>query len=329
MAEDYYKLLGVSKNAGKDEIKKAYRKLALKYHPDQNKGDKGAEEMFKKINEAYAVLSDDQKRKQYDTFGAEGFSRRYSQEDIFRNFDMGSIFKEFGFGGNFGGGSFFSDLFGGGRSRGRSSGRRNFSGGGNPFSGFSGTGGFSGGGFPGGNFSGGSQPQTAETELTISLEDAVLGSRRRISLDTGSGIETIDVNIPKGISGGQKLRLKGKGPMDPMSGGRADLHCKIKIAPHRLFKVSGKDLILEQDVPITQMVLGGKVRVDTIDGGTIELKVPKLSKNGSMLRVKGKGLPGVKGAADGNLLVKLMAKIPTALDENQKQLFEKLKETGL
>lgn len=324
MAEDYYKLLGVSKGAGKDELKKAYRKLALKYHPDQNKGDKNAEEMFKKINEAYAVLSDDQKRKQYDTFGAEGFSRRYSQEDIFRNFDVGSIFQEFGFGGGSGGGSFFSDLFGGGRSRGRSGRRSNFSGGGNPF------GGFGGGGFPGGgNFSGGGRPQAAETELTISLEDAVLGSRRRISLDTGNGIETIDVNIPKGISEGQKLRLKGKGPMDPMNGGRADLYCKIKIAPHRLYKVSGKDLTLEQEVPLTQLVLGGKVRVDTIDGGTIELKVPKLSKNNSMLRVKGKGLPGVKDAPDGNLLVKLIAKIPTSLDENQQKLFEQLAESGL
>jgi curved DNA-binding protein len=317
MAEDYYKLLGVSKGANKDELKKAFRKLALKYHPDQNKGDKNAEEMFKKINEAYAVLSDDEKRKQYDTFGAEGFSRRFSQEDIFRNFDVGSIFREFGMGAGSGGSSFFSELFGG-RGRRQSRGRNPFGGGfGNP------------GGFGGGNFSGPQQPQTAETELTIGLEDVVLGSRKRISLDTGSGIETIDVTIPKGIEEGQKLRLKGKGPVDPMSGGRADLYCKIKIAPHRLYKVKGKDLILEQEVNLTDMVLGGKVRVTTIDGGTIELKVPKLSKNNSMLRIKGKGIPGTKGAADGNLLVKLQAKLPADLDEKQRSLFEQLAESGL
>src|SRR5210317_2635709 len=105
MSEDYYKILGVQKNASDEEIKKAYRKLAMKYHPDHTKGDKGAEEKFKKISEAYAVLSDKEKRKQYDTFGSSGFHQRYSQEDIFRGFDFGDIFKEFGFGGmNFSGG---------------------------------------------------------------------------------------------------------------------------------------------------------------------------------------------------------------------------------
>ncbi|MBW2412702.1 MAG: J domain-containing protein, partial [Deltaproteobacteria bacterium] len=100
MAEDYYELLGVKKNASAEEIKKSYRKLAMKYHPDHTKGDKGAEEKFKKISEAYAVLSDKEKRKEYDTFGAEGFGQRFSQEDIFRGFDFGDIFKEFGFGGS-------------------------------------------------------------------------------------------------------------------------------------------------------------------------------------------------------------------------------------
>ena len=126
MAEDYYQILGVKKDASRDEIKKAYRKLAMKYHPDHSKGDKAAEEKFKKISEAYAVLSDKEKRKEYDTFGSEGFRQRFSQEDIFRGFDFGDIFREFGFGGgdsfsgraggrrfNFGGGSGFN--FGGGQ----------------------------------------------------------------------------------------------------------------------------------------------------------------------------------------------------------------------
>jgi curved DNA-binding protein len=101
MAEDYYQILGVKKDASKEEIKKAYRKLAMKYHPDHTKGDKAAEEKFKKISEAYAVLSDTEKRKEYDTFGAEGFRQRFSQEDIFRGFDFGDILREFGFGGDF------------------------------------------------------------------------------------------------------------------------------------------------------------------------------------------------------------------------------------
>ncbi|MBW2516155.1 MAG: J domain-containing protein, partial [Deltaproteobacteria bacterium] len=121
MGEDYYQILGVKKDASKEDIKKAYRKLAMKYHPDHTKGDKTAEEKFKKISEAYAVLSDPKKRKEYDTFGAEGFQQRFSQEDIFRGFDFGDIFREFGFGGDF-----FS-----GRSRGGST-RFNFGGGG-PF----------------------------------------------------------------------------------------------------------------------------------------------------------------------------------------------------
>ena len=124
--KDYYKILGVSKSASDKEIKKAYRKQALKYHPDTNKGDKGAEEKFKDVSEAYAVLSDAEKRKQYDMFGADGFNRRYSQEDIFRDFDLGSIFKEFGFGGGGRGQSIFSHIFGG-------SGQTQFRGGGSPF----------------------------------------------------------------------------------------------------------------------------------------------------------------------------------------------------
>jgi curved DNA-binding protein len=315
MAEDYYKILGVNKNAAKDEIKKAFRKLALKYHPDQNKDNKAAEEQFKKINEAYAVLSDDEKRKQYDTFGAEGFSRRFSQEDIFRGFDVRNIFSEFGLGnlfgqrGGSGGGGFFSDLFG----RGRGQPGPGF--GGNNYNDF-------------GNFNP-QQSAPAETELKIGLEDVVTGGRKRISLDTGSGIETLDVTIPRGIGEGQKLRLKGKGPQDPRSGQRGDLYCKITIAPHPVFKQKGKDLILEKEVKLTDMVLGGKVRITTLDGSTIDLKVPPQSKNNSLLRIKGKGIPATKGAADGNLLVRLQAQLPTRIDQTQQQLFEELAKTGL
>ena len=311
MAEDYYKLLGVQKNASKDEIKKAFRKLALKYHPDQNKDDKAAEEKFKKINEAYAVLSDDQKRKQYDMFGAEGFSKRYSREDIFRGFDMGSIFNEFGLGGRGRGNSFFSDLFGMGGRGGRSSGGAGF---GNPFG--------------GANF-GQQQPPKAEIELTVDLKDVVTGNKIPVSLNTGSGIETLEIAIPKGIGEGQKLRLKGKGNPNPMTGQRGDLYCKIKIKPHPVFTVKGKNLVMEKSVKLSEMMLGGKVRITSIDDSSFDLKIPAPAKNGAMLRIKGKGIPGTRGEADGNLLVKLNVLLPTSLDDEQKKLFEQLAETGI
>lgn len=326
MAEDYYKLLGVSKNAGKDEIKKAFRKLAMKFHPDKNKDDKSAEEKFKKINEAYAVLSNDEKRKQYDMFGAEGFSKRFSREDIFRGFDFNNIFREFGFGGT-SDNDFFSNLFGTGR---RPGGRRSSSFGfEDPFGGFGGQGGFNQGGFSSGGRARSHQPQAAEAELQITLLDVVMGGKKRISLDTGQGVENLDITIPKGIEEGQKLRLKGKGPVDPMSGQRGDLHVKIKIAPHQVFQLKGNDLIVDKEVKLTDMVLGGKVRVTTIDNQQIDLKIPANSKDGSMLRIRGKGIPGTKGKPDGNLLVRLHPQLPSNLDERQKRLFEELAESGL
>lgn len=315
MAEDYYNILGVSKNATKAELKKAFRKLAMKYHPDKNKDDKTAEEKFKKINEAYAVLSNDEKRKQYDSFGAEGFSRRFSQEDIFRGFDVKDIFSEFGIGdifGGRGGGDFFSNLFGGGRRAGSRGGP------------------FGGGGFSRGGGQRASQPpQRSETELHVGLEDVVLGAKKRISLDTGSGVETIDVTIPKGIENGRKLRLKGKGPADPFSGQRGDLYCKIIIDNHPGFEIRGKNLVMTKEIKLTDMVLGGKVRITTLDGSEIELKIPENSKNNALLRIKGKGIPGTKGKENGNLLVRLCTKLPARVDETQKRLFEQLAETGI
>ncbi len=320
MAEDYYKILGVNRNATKDELKKAFRRLAMKYHPDKNKGDKQAEERFKTINEAYAVLSNDEKKKQYDMFGAEGFKRRFSQEDIFRGFDFKNIFREFGIGDIFGGG-LFSDLFGAGKKSRR----------GGPFSyGFDEPSG-SGGGFSRGNrqYTQQQPPQHGEVELHLRLEEAVLGGSKRVTLDTGSGAETVEITIPRGIEGGQKLRLKGKGPFDPFSGQRGDLYCKIFIDPHPLFKQQGRDLVMEKQVKLTEMVLGGKVRITTIDNSTIDLKIPPHTKNNAVLRVKGKGMPGSGGKADGSLLVRLQAQLPGQLDDTQRRLFEDLARTGL
>ncbi|RMD59444.1 MAG: J domain-containing protein [Nitrospirae bacterium] len=318
MAEDYYKILGVPRNATKEEIKKAYRKLALKYHPDRNPGDKKAEEMFKKVNEAYAVLSDDEKRKQYDMFGAEDFSKRYTEDDIFRGFDFGNIFREFGLGGL--GEDIFSKLFRGtGKKRPRDT-SFSFRFGGSPFTTEE-------------VFERREAPQKggqdAEVELHISLEEAVYGGKKTVSINTGPTVETITITIPPGIEEGKKLRIHGKGLMDPLTGRRGDLYCKIIITPHPLFKRKGKDLILEKEVKLTTMVLGGTIEVMTLDRKRLKLKVPPLTQNNAVLRIKGKGVPGVKGEAPGNLLVKLVVMLPRHLTPRQKELFEELAKTGL
>ena len=192
--KNYYKTLGISKSASQGEIKKAYRKLAMKYHPDHNKGDKESEAKFKEVSEAYAVLSDPEKRKQYDTFGAEGFQNKFSQEDIFRDFDFGSIFREFGFSGGKGQ-NVFTQFFGGpgaSYSRGRGPTQRQAHGG------------FS---RPGGGIKG----QDLVYELSLSLEDAANNTDKTISFSSNGRNEQINVKIPAGVASGKRLRLSGKG----------------------------------------------------------------------------------------------------------------------
>lgn len=316
MALDYYKVLGVNKSANKDEIKKAYRKLALKYHPDKNKGDKKAEEKFKEINEAYAVLSDEEKRKQYDMFGADGFSHRFSKEDIFRGFDFSSIFKEAGLGEDV-----FSSIFGGAK---KSHGRSGFSfsfGGGSPFQGA--------GPFAGQSTADAGMGQDAEVEFRLNLDEAVYGGKKSISFNAGKGIDTITLTIPAGIEEGKKLRVQGKGMYNPVTGQRGDLYCKVIINSHPDFKREGKDLILNKKVKLTGMILGGTIDIKTLDNKSLQLKIPPFSRNNSLMRIKGKGVPATRGAEPGNLLVRLIAQLPTSLDEDQKELFERLSKTGL
>jgi len=212
MAEaNYYKVLGVDKKATDEEIKKAYRKLAMKYHPDHTKGDKAGEEKFKKISEAYAVLSDKEKRNQYDTFGSAGFQQRYSQEDIFRNFDFSDIFREFGFGGQKQGGVRFT--FGGG--------------GGSPF----------------GNFGGSRSAQHPVKgtdlvyELPLTISEVISGAEKTVSFKHSGRVENLTVKIPKGMVTGKKLRLTGKGEPSPYGGPAGDLFINATIAPDPFFSV--------------------------------------------------------------------------------------------
>ena len=303
MAEDYYQLLGIKKNASAGEIKKAYRKLAMKYHPDHTKGDKAAEEKFKKISEAYAVLSDKEKRKEYDTFGAEGFRQRFSQEDIFRGFDFGDVFREFGFGG---------DIFSG-RGRGM---RFNF-----------------GGGSPFGSQAGQQQARMKGSdlvyELPLTLKEVANGTRKTVSLQHQGYSEKVTVKIPKGLISGKKLRLAGKGSPSPIGGPPGDLFIQAKVLNDPLYRAEKYDLHMNQELKLSEAVLGTHISVPTLDDKQLSLKIPPGTKPGTKMRMSGHGLPHMKGNKKGDLYVKIQVKLPRQLTDEQKKLIEQLAEMGL
>jgi len=309
---DYYEVLGVKKDSSTQDIKKAYRKLAMKYHPDRNKGDKEAEEKFKKISEAYAVLSDPEKRKQYDTFGASGFQQRYSQEDIFRGFDLGDILKEFGLGGL--GGGF------------RASGSQ-----GSPFETFF----FQSGGPGAGRESfrpGAQQPVKGSDltyELSVSLNEILSGSQKTISLRRENRTENVSVKIPKGIKAGQKLRLAGKGSSSPYGGPPGDLFLIIKEEHHPVFTRDGNNLIIDQRIPYTKACLGSEISVKSLEGKELKVKVPPGIQPQSKLRLKGHGLPTGKTGGRGDIYVRINVDIPKGLTDEQKKLIKQLAEKGL
>ncbi len=321
---DYYNVLGVSKGASGDEIKKAYRKSALKYHPDQNQGDKQAEEKFKEVNEAYAVLSDPEKRRQYDTFGEAGFQQRFSQEDIFRNFDMGSIFREFGV--NFGGGM-------GGFQRGGSSG-------GSPFDAFfQQSGGGRGGsrGFQSGFGSGGCG-RTARPikggdlsmELPVSLNDVLTGGEKTILLGRGLDADKVSVKIPMGISAGKKLRITGKGSPSPMGGPPGDLYLHITTQFHPDFTREENNLITKKEIPYSSAVLGTKISITNLEGKQLKVRVPVGIQSHGKLRLKGHGLPsGPRGGSRGDIIVVISVLVPKKLSTEQESLVKQLAESGL
>ena len=313
--KDYYKLLGIEKKASAADIKKAFRAKAKKYHPDVNKSDAKAEARFKEINEAYAVLSDPEKRQQYDQFGAEGFRQLYSQEDIFRGSDIFSVLNDLfggrgGSGGGGGGGfeSMFGGMFGGGRPGGR---------------------GAPGGGFGGFGGQPGPQPgQSYETELVVTLDEAFVGGKRRLSLQAQGGQSiNVEVTIPRGIREGQKMRLAGKGAASPNGGPPGDLLLTLKIAPHPHFRLEGSDLFMEAPVPVSTLALGGDVEVMTVPGEKRTLKLKSGTQSGAKLRIRGAGMSKVTGG-NGDLYVTLRGRLPDSLTAEQLALFEQLKELG-
>lgn len=315
---DYYKILGVDKNASKEEIKKAYRKLALKYHPDRNKGDKAAEEQFKKANEAYAVLSDPEKKKQYDTFGSTDFHRRYSQEDIFRGSDLGSILREFGI--NLGG-------MGGGRGAGGASSFDSFFGGmgGGP-QGFN-TGGFGGG--CGGHQARPSKGKDYTLELPITLMDVLTGTEKTISLGRGGQADKVSVKVPAGIESGKKLRVTGKGSPSATGGPPGDLYLLVKIQDDGKFVREGNNLIVEMEIPFSAATLGTKVEIPTLDGKNLSVQIPAGIQPKAKLRLKGHGLPAGPLGPRGDLMARMVVAVPKDLSDEQKDLINKLAETGI
>jgi curved DNA-binding protein len=306
--KDYYTLLGVSKTAGSDEIKKAYRKLAVKYHPDKNPGNKQAEEKFKEISEAYEVLKDPEKRKKYDRLGSNW--KQYEQSS--------------------GGGADFSQWArnGGGRNYSRTYGGNDF--GGTDFSDFFNS--FFGGGF-GGDFTSGFGSQSRgrssarpvkgedyQATLEVTLQEAYDGSKRMVNFDK----EKISVTIPRGIYDGQVLRVKGKGAEGRKGGEPGDLFLHVKLLIDPFFMVKENDLHCDLHVPLYTAVLGGEVRLHA-PKGSFTVKIPAETQNLKTMRMKGLGMPfyGRKNEF-GDLYIRIVVDLPGNLTEAENELFRKL-----
>lgn len=328
--KDFYKVLGVDKDADTAAIKKAYRKLARKHHPDQNQGDPKAEERFKQISEAYSVLSDAEQRKQYDAIRAmAGGGARFSAgsggfEDLF-----GGMFAGSGGGGTQFSAAGFEDilsgLFGGGRGAGaRSAGPQ---GGPSPFGaqgpfggasreGTFGGGPFSGGAFNGQNFAGDPRFSSAprptkgadlKASASLTFRQALKGTEIRLTV----GGSTVTARVPAGVKDGQKIRLAGKGRPGTHGGAAGDLVVTVNVAPHPVFRRDGDNLRMTLPVTIAEATLGGALEVPLLDGSTVTVKVPAGTSSGAVLRVRGKGVTTAK--VTGDLLVELQMVAPSSL----------------
>lgn len=358
--QDYYELLGVARTASADEIKKAYRKLAIKYHPDKNPGDKAAEEKFKDVSQAYEVLSDPEKRARYDQFGPDAFSAGGGaaghQGGGFQ--DPFDIFSQVFGGRGGGGGSIFEEFFGGGR---RQSGN------------------------------GATDGSDLRYDLEIDFEDAAYGADTKITIPRlttcggcgGSGCEpgsgktrcvrcggsgqvtasngffsvrrpcpscrgagevidkpcrkcrgegrvrvekTLQLHIPPGVDTGSRLRVAGEGESGCRGGASGDLYVVIHVKPHPVFVREGNDLLCEVPVPFMTMALGGVVVVPTISGPA-KMKVPEGTQTGTLLRLKGKGMPALRGGARGDLHIRVQVEVPTRLNAEQRGLLEKFEKS--
>ncbi|MGF1540386.1 MAG: DnaJ C-terminal domain-containing protein [Pleurocapsa sp.] len=319
--KDYYNVLGIKKNASADEIKKQFRKLALKYHPDRNPGDGVAEAKFKEISEAYEVLSDPDKRSKYDRFGrywqqagstggyttntATGFSSDVNQNTDFSQY---SNFEEF-----------INELLGRFSTPGSSSTNSGYSyqtsnhrntktsySQVNNFSDFA------------SSFNTQTPPQNSEASISLSFAEAFNGTTKRLNI----GSETVEVNIPAGVKPGSRIRLRGKGQYNSYNGQRGDLYLEVQLLPHSFFSFEGDNLLCEIPITPDEMVLGTSVDVPTPDG-MVSVKIPAGIRSGQSLRLRGKGWSLPKGGR-GDQLVKIVVAPPTQLGLREKQLYEQI-----
>ena len=346
--KDYYETLGVNKVASLDEIKKIYKKLALKYHPDRNK-ESGAEDKFKEISEAYAVLSDKEKRNIYDQVGHSGFDQRYSQEDIFRGFNFENIFREFGFEDDFSGGNIF-DMFFGNRRR--------------------------------------KKARDLRYDLTLNFEEAAFGAKKKISFRKkvrcntckgtgakdgklaecshcdGTGqikkiqrtmfgifqqimpckycnasgripkakcpecedgfiydLKELTINIPSGVDNGTRLRIPDEGEESKEENGY--LYIYISVSPHKIFERRDYDLYLTLDITPSQAVLGTEIKVPTLDK-EVTIKIPSGTQPEIVFKIRDKGVQYLNSNEKGDLYVKVNIKIPDKLSQKEKELYEEL-----
>ncbi len=348
---DYYDVLGVNKNSTPDQIKTAYRKLAVKHHPDKNKGNKASEEKFKEASEAYHVLSDNERKQSYDNFGHAAFENGAGGKGGFGNFDFSGSFSDIFE-------DFFSDF--GGRS-GRRSRKANFRG------------------------------SDLRYDLSITLEEAYSGKKQDIKFSTsekcntcsgsgskpghdagscsmcgghgqvrsnqgfftvqqtcpqcsGTGEEItnpcnncggqgkkqaskrLSVTIPKGVDDGTRIRLAGKGEAGTKGAGSGDLYLFINVYSHDLFKRSNENLFFECPISIADAALGTSIEIPTIDGGKAKIKIPLGTQSGKQFRLKGKGMPFMRGSGNGDLYVQVNTEVPVSLNKEQKELLEKFRE---
>ena len=347
---DYYEVLGVNKSASADQIKSAYRKLAVKYHPDKNKDDKGAEEKFKEASEAYHVLSNSERKQNYDNFGHAAFENGGGGRGGFGNFDFSNHFSDIFE-------DFFGEGFGGGRRSRRSNSRGSdlrydlsisleeaFSGKKQDikFSTSEKCNTCSGSGSKPGHQAGacsmcGGHGQVRSSQGFFTVQQTCpqcAGAGEEIthpcSSCNGQGkkqaSKRLSVTIPKGVDDGTRIRLSGKGEAGSRGGSSGDLYLFINVNSHDLFKRSDENLFFECPVSIADAALGTSIEIPTIDGGKAKIKIPAGTQSGKQFRLKGKGMPFMRGNDFGDLYVQVNTEVPISLNKEQKELLEKFRE---
>ncbi len=348
--KDYYEVLGVSKSSTPDQIKSAYRKLAVKYHPDKNKGDKAAEEKFKEASEAYHVLSNAERKQNYDNFGHAAFENSGGGRGGFGNFDFSSHFSDIFE-------DFFGEGFGGGRRNRRSNNRGSdlrydlsitleeaYNGKKQDIK-FStsekcdtckGSGSKPGHDVGSCSMCGGhgqvrsnqgfftvqqTCPQCSGTGEEITNPCSSCGGQGKKQAS-----KRLSVTIPKGVDDGTRIRLAGKGEAGSRGAGNGDLYLFINVYSHELFKRSEENLFFECPISIADAALGTAIEIPTIDGGKAKIKIPSGTQSGKQFRLKGKGMPYMRGSGSGDLYVQVNTEVPVSLNREQKELLEKFRE---